>query len=142
MQAEVIKEFQATLLNRKQELQGIILSNEQMLREQLNPEIAGGEAQMDVNHPADMVSSDPDYDKEIQIIRRQRAEMALVSSALARIDQGRFGVCEECHDEIPVERLRAVPYTKYCISCKEDKDQEAQQSPSRTDPHEVGNIDL
>ena len=142
MQADVIKEFEATLLNRRQELQSIIQSNEQILREQLNPEESGGEAQIDVNHPADMVSSDPDYDKEIQIIERQRAEMALVSGALARIEQGRFGVCEECHDEIPLPRLQALPYTKYCISCKEDKDSEAQQSSSRTDPHDVGNIGL
>ncbi len=40
-------------------------------------------------------------------------------AALKRIDEGTFGVCEECGTEIVRERLVALPATRYCISCAE-----------------------
>lgn len=40
-----------------------------------------------------------------------------INDALARIEQGTFGRCENCRREIPKERLEAVPYTRYCIRC-------------------------
>lgn len=144
MQAQVLKTFETMLLTRRSELQTIILSNEQILREQLSPEETGDNA-FDINHPADMISADPDYDKQIELIRRERAELEMVSAALLRIELGNYGRCESCHQDIPFERLQAIPYTRYCIECKEDKDLEAQrdQRPnSGAKPHDLGNIGL
>ncbi len=43
---------------------------------------------------------------------------AAVESALERLSQGRYGVCEECEEEIPIERLQAMPWTVLCVDCQ------------------------
>ncbi|HET9236873.1 MAG TPA: TraR/DksA C4-type zinc finger protein [Oligoflexus sp.] len=143
VELEKLNELREMLELRKRELQTITIHSEHNLRELLAPD-QDEEAQLDTNHPADMVVGDPDYDKGIALIRRERAELALISSALARMDQGTYGQCEECGQEIPLARLEAIPYTKYCIGCKEDKDAAAQLGQNMgaegSNPHDVGNL--
>ncbi len=145
MEQHQLDELREILVVRKNDLQTIISGNEQVLKEQLSPE-SGNESQLDTNHPADMISGDPDYDKEIALIKRERAELALVNAALARISQDRFGYCDECEMEIPFARLKAIPFTKYCIECKEDKDAEAKlrvgAGAPQTNPHDVSQLGL
>jgi DnaK suppressor protein len=40
-----------------------------------------------------------------------------LTDALARIEQGRYGVCERCGKRIAKERMRALPYARYCMPC-------------------------
>ena len=42
-----------------------------------------------------------------------------IDSALAKIDDGTYGLCSRCGREIPEERLQAVPYATLCVSCKQ-----------------------
>ena len=58
-------------------------------------------------------------DRESNLLRNVRA-------ALARIDEGTFGVCLHCEEDISLKRLNAVPWAPYCIQCQEiaDKSQE------------------
>ena len=58
-------------------------------------------------------------DRESNLLRNVRA-------ALARIDEGTFGVCLHCEEDISIKRLNAVPWAPYCIQCQEmaDKNQE------------------
>lgn len=145
MDQNQLNELREMLFARKKDLQTIIINNEHILREQLSPE-AGNESQVDTNHPADMISGDPDYDKEIALIRRERAELALVTGALARMEQNQYGACDECGMDIPFERLRAIPFTKYCIECKEDKDNEAKLRAGRgapeANPYDVSHLGI
>jgi RNA polymerase-binding transcription factor DksA len=46
-----------------------------------------------------------------------------VSGALDRIEDGTFGKCQACGKEIPQERLDAVPYTQFCVSCERKVEQ-------------------
>ncbi|MGE0883635.1 MAG: TraR/DksA family transcriptional regulator [Blastocatellales bacterium] len=48
-----------------------------------------------------------------------REEMKQIEKTLARIDEGVYGVCEECGEKIPVKRLEALPHATRCISCEE-----------------------
>jgi DnaK suppressor protein len=57
-------------------------------------------------------------DRDTQVLRQVR-------SALARIEDGTFGVCEECDREIPAKRLDAVPWARRCVSCQEATDRAA-----------------
>jgi len=43
-------------------------------------------------------------------------------AALERIEDGTYGICEGCEDEISVKRLEAVPWARYCIHCQERVD--------------------
>lgn len=45
-----------------------------------------------------------------------------VMAALARIDDGGYGICDACQEEIKPKRLNAVPWTRYCLQCQESID--------------------
>ena len=45
-------------------------------------------------------------------------ELAAVKAALARLRDGKFGVCSECEREIPFDRLRAEPWALRCVACE------------------------
>ena len=42
-----------------------------------------------------------------------------VGAALKRLDEGKYGICARCGNEINPERLKAIPYTTFCVSCQE-----------------------
>ena len=46
-------------------------------------------------------------------------ELAQINRALARIEAGEYGICQECGQPIPEPRLRALPFTEYCVACAE-----------------------
>ena len=48
-----------------------------------------------------------------------RSEIDQVRQAIARIDEGGYGVCESCGEPIRKERLKALPFTRLCIKCAE-----------------------
>src|SRR6516164_5597393 len=54
-------------------------------------------------------------DRESHLLRQVR-------SALARIADGSYGICNHCEEEISLKRLNAVPQTSYCIKCQEAAD--------------------
>ncbi|HKV91923.1 MAG TPA: TraR/DksA family transcriptional regulator [Candidatus Angelobacter sp.] len=59
--------------------------------------------------------------KEMAFLQRaqERGLLALVEAALSRIRDGSFGSCLNCEQEIGLNRLNAVPWSRYCITCQE-----------------------
>jgi DnaK suppressor protein len=49
---------------------------------------------------------------------RERHELDEIDAAQARLEAGRFGVCDGCHQPIPLARLRAMPATRHCAICQ------------------------
>jgi len=49
---------------------------------------------------------------------RERHELDEIHAAQARLETGTFGVCEGCGGAIPLLRLRAVPWARYCVDCQ------------------------
>jgi DnaK suppressor protein len=68
--------------------------------------------------PADRASAESDRAFTLRIRDRERRLIRKIQAALQRIDDGTFGECEECGEEIGVARLKARPVTKLCINCK------------------------
>ena len=70
------------------------------------------------NHPADMATAT--FDRELDYTLEENVErvLAQIDAALQRIDDGTYGVCENCGEQIPLERLEALPWTTLCIDCK------------------------
>jgi len=50
---------------------------------------------------------------------RDRALLSVVDGALKRINEGTFGECLNCGQEINAKRLEALPWVRYCITCQE-----------------------
>ena len=46
-----------------------------------------------------------------------RTEIEMINQAIARIDNGQYGICQICNEPISKERLEAVPYSNMCINC-------------------------
>ena len=46
-----------------------------------------------------------------------REEIAKISAALVRLDNGRYGICSECAEPIGEERMKVYPYADECIDC-------------------------
>jgi DnaK suppressor protein len=53
---------------------------------------------------------------------RESSQLRNARAALRRIQDGSFGICQECDEEIHARRLAAVPWTPYCIRCQEAAD--------------------
>jgi DnaK suppressor protein len=50
----------------------------------------------------------------------RRVMVRRIEAALGRIQQGMFGICIACGDDINPRRLEALPWTQYCLDCQED----------------------
>ena len=50
--------------------------------------------------------------------RRERKLITKIQDALKRMDDGEYGICEECGEDISLARLKARPVTTLCVSCK------------------------
>lgn len=55
---------------------------------------------------------------------QRRTMLRLIEAALRRITDGSFGVCVACGDDIQDRRLRALPWTQFCLRCQEELEEE------------------
>lgn len=68
--------------------------------------------------PLDQASLDIDRSFRLRIRDRESRLIGKIRQALARVDNGTFGICEVCGGEIGLKRLKARPVTTLCVSCK------------------------
>ncbi len=80
----------------------------------------------EVQHAAERELAIRNLDRESQLLRNVRA-------ALRRIDEGTYGVCLHCEEDISPKRLIAVPWTPFCIQCQEAADRNREESPDAVD---------
>ena len=68
----------------------------------------------------DQASSERDRELELILSDRERQKLHNIDDALLRMKEGEYGICEECDEEIPLGRLKAMPFTRHCVKCKSD----------------------
>jgi len=69
----------------------------------------------------DQASDDNEVHVNIRLLQTDAKLLRAIEAAIARIDNGNFGVCTMCGEDISHPRLNAVPWTSVCIECKEKK---------------------
>lgn len=72
--------------------------------------------------PTDRASLESSRNAMLRIRDRERKLITKIDEALARLENGTYGLCEECGEAIGVERLMARPVTTLCIECKADQE--------------------
>ncbi len=70
----------------------------------------------------DSAASDEGLELTASLAELAGSRAAAVESALERFREGRYGMCEDCGDEIPVERLQAVPAAVLCVDCQRERE--------------------
>ena len=68
----------------------------------------------------DQASSERDRELGLLLGDREREKIHNIDEALLRINDGDYGICEECDEDIPLGRLKAMPFTRHCVKCKSD----------------------
>lgn len=68
----------------------------------------------------DQASSERDRELGLLLGDREREKVHSIDEALLRISDGDYGICEECDEDIPLGRLKAMPFTRHCVKCKSD----------------------
>jgi DnaK suppressor protein len=61
---------------------------------------------------------------DIRLREREQKLLKKIDEALDRISKNSYGICEECRNDIPYERLKARPVTTLCIECKTLQEEE------------------
>ena len=81
----------------------------------------------DTSDPPPMDMSDQATREEVMTFRdsrieRDRHQLQAIDAALARIDDGSYGICLECAQPIDGARLRVSPEAELCVACAEDRE--------------------
>lgn len=71
-----------------------------------------------VPDPNDRATIESGRSFELRIRDRERKLLSKIDEALLRIEDGSYGMCEECDEKIGIKRLEARPVTTLCIDCK------------------------
>lgn len=104
-----LNKFKKILENKQDELEQIVRNRDAITIEK------SADALDEVQHAAERELAIRNLDRESNLLRNVR-------SALRRIEDGSYGTCLHCEEEISPKRLNAVPWASYCIQCQEQAD--------------------
>ncbi len=78
--------------------------------------------------PTDRASLESDRNFTLRIRDRERKLISKIQEALRRLEEGEYGICEECGEKIAIARLKARPVTTLCIECKSSQEIEERKT--------------
>jgi DnaK suppressor protein len=108
-----LKRFKTLLVEKRDE---IVKKAKQTLEEDMTLDAN------DLPDEMDLASSEYLQSFTFRLRGREKVFLDKIEKALRKIEDGSFGTCEECGEEISVKRLEARPETTLCIRCKEDQE--------------------
>jgi DnaK suppressor protein len=109
MKKSELAQYKKSLLEKRGEL-------EKSIRNGILPGGPGTDGHGDF---ADRSAAANEQEINIQLKQTDAKLLRAIEDALQRVEAGAFGICVDCEEEIPAVRLKAVPWTKVCVSCKE-----------------------
>ena len=113
MDAEKLKEFRQTLLALAAQIRAIDAeTSEDRAPVELDQQAVGRLSRMDALQVQAMA---------LETSRRRGVELRRITAALARIDEGEYGYCLDCGEEIAARRLELAPAAPLCIGCASGK---------------------
>ena len=121
MKAEEVAQFKKLLLSLRERLAGKVdfMQGEALKKSRQD---ASGDLSNVPIHMADVGTDNYERDIMIELIQNGEEGVRNIDTALEKIEEGAFGVCELCAKKINKERLKAVPYAKLCIDCQREEE--------------------
>ncbi len=80
----------------------------------------------DLMDDIDLASSELDQSMTYKLRDRERNLLRKIEKALGKIEDGDYGICENCGEPISLKRLEARPVAELCITCKEEQEKQEQ----------------
>src|SRR3972149_1635517 len=72
----------------------------------------------DIGDKADQAGDERNREVSLLLTGRIKASLMAIEEALEKMEEGTYGICEECEDEIPPGRLKVMPLAKLCLMCQ------------------------
>ena len=119
MRKDMLKKARETLLTMKDQLL-------QDIPDRLKSEVESPKD--DGRDTYDLASDERDREINMILSDRDREKLMAIEDALRQIDQGEYGICDECEEEIGVGRLKVMPFTRLCVRCQEDLERTAKMT--------------
>ncbi len=125
MTKDQLKQFRASLMVEREKFAGEIRA---IAREaSQTPREASGDLSSHTLHMADMSGDTYERELSMNLASTEQEVLYLIDDAIKRLEEGTFGVCEQCNKPIGLSRLKAVPYTPMCITCQRSQEQRAKK---------------
>ncbi len=116
-----LEKYKEILLKEKEDTQNIINAINEIQKR--GAKDGNGNLSAYSQHQADLGSDTDESERRVYILEKELKNIKLINSALKRIYDKTYGICEICGDAIPANRLKIIPYARYCIKCKEEEEQ-------------------
>lgn len=110
MRDESLLSLKQTLEERLEYLDGLSLNLHKGLQEMRKLKLIENQ---------DIISAQSQLRFDDSAMERSLKEMKEIIASLAKFDNGVYGICEMCEDEIGIDRLQAKPHARFCINCRE-----------------------
>jgi len=116
-----LKEFKKIVLKKKEEILDDFqhISNDTLRKSQKE---ASGDISGYTYHMADVASDNYDREFSLGLASNEKKFLNELDEALNRIEDGTFGICNDCKSQITKIRLKAVPSARLCIKCQQKKE--------------------
>ena len=92
-----------------------------------SPREASGDLSAYTIHMADMAADTYERELSMDIVSSEQEILYQIDDALKRLEDGSYGVCQQCNEPIAMSRLKAVPYAAMCIRCQRAKEQKTKR---------------
>lgn len=115
MDKRKVASYRKLLLVKQEEVRRMVARSDQDGREANGSEVAQDSGDRAANS----------YTKEFLFHQSDdnRRILQLIEEALKRVDNGSYGLCVECQQDVQKKRLEAVPWARHCIECQEKQEQ-------------------
>ena len=111
------------MIERVDEIKNILLKMEAETLKEINKSLKST-SELPASEPSgdiyDQASSERDRELGLLLGDRDREKLRNIKEALLRFEEGDYGVCDECGCDIPIGRLKVVPFARQCVKCKSD----------------------
>ncbi len=124
MRTKDMEVFRKRLLDQKKLLIGDVnhMKDETLSKSRMD---ASGDLSAMPLHMADIGSENYDQEFTLGLLEAEEQEVREIDEALKRVDEKTYGKCEGCAKQITKSRLKAIPYSRLCIKCKQEEEEQA-----------------
>jgi len=118
--------------NRERTLRALLNQQRNEILARLSDARGHGETQVQSGDEMDVARSLAEAETQAFLIDREESKLRAIDAALLRLGRGAYGICANCGEDIPLIRLKAVPFATFCVDCQHELSHSMHQRSGRT----------